>query len=337
MQGRQMSRFIIVLLALLSFVCMGYASSRPEILEMRTCRGVKEWATSFDAKDWTFAFSGSDKYIYCVVKVRIPCGASRSDYSAELEWYTPEGYVYKTQEYNELHSCSVWSLSGYIQVAGTKAATMPGQWKVVFTMKFGPRRSVSFTLGESSSSQSVPSVPESVDLPASPVFANPSLSAEGKWQLGKYVLSVVNSIKFQFAYGVAHVTLIINRPNTDDWVVVGDVAVDTGAFESVLPISVISELGLDPSSGEKIEFHGVVGADVGWEHEMKIGVILFGGGEDTDGYILGKGNEPFFFTIPILFYGDEESSSKLLGRSGVLSCLNLVFDERVLEIVVPND
>jgi len=335
---KQIRWFTIGFLVVLALAWTGYASSRPEIIEMRTCAGVKEWATSFDAQAWTFAFSSSDRFIYCVVKVRVPCDASRSSYSAELQWYTPAGDLYRTQEYKELDNCSVWSLSGAIPVAGTQAADMPGQWKVVFSMKYGPRRSISFTL-EGDRSEPVPSPAKIAGSPGSPLLDNPSVSAEGTWKLRQYTLSVVDSIKFQFAYGVAHVTLILNRPNSDDWVIVEDVAVDTGAFESVLPMAVITELGVDPKSGEKIEFHGVVGTDVGWEHEVRIGVILLGGGEDMDGYILGKGNEPFLFTVPIIFYGDEDSNSasKLLGRSGVLSRLNLVFGERVLEIVVPND
>jgi len=299
---------------------------------------VKEWATSFDAQAWTFLFSSSARFIYCVVKVRVPCDASRHSYSAELEWYTPGGDLYRTQEYKELDRCSVWSLAGSIPVAGTQATGMPGQWKVVFSMKYGPRKTIFFTLG-TDRSEPVPSPPKTAGSPGSPLLDNPNLSAEGTWQLGQYALSVVDSIKFQFAYGVAHVTLILNRPNSDDWVIIEDVAVDTGAFKSVLPMAVITELGVDPKSGEKIEFRGVVGSDVGWEHEVTIGVILLGGGEDADGYILGKGNEPFLFTVPIIFYGDEDSNSasKLLGRSGVLSRLNLVFGERMLEIVVPNN
>ena len=322
----------------LTLAWTGYASSRPEIIEMRTCTEVKEWATSFDAQAWTFLFSSSARFIYCVVKVRIPCDASRHSYSAELEWYTPGGDLYRTQEYKELDRCSVWSLAGSIPVAGTQAAGIPGQWKVVFSMKYGPRKTIFFTLG-TDRSEPVPSPPKTAGAPGSPLLDKPNLSTEGTWQLGQYALSVVDSIKFQFAYGVAHVTLILNRPNSDDWVIIEDVAVDTGAFKSVLPMAVITELGVDPKSGEKIEFRGVVGSDVGWEHEVTIGVILLGGGEDADGYILGKGNEPFLFTVPIIFYGDEDSNSvsKLLGRSGVLSRLNLVFGERMLEIVVPND
>lgn len=328
----------IGLLVVLTLAWTGYASSRPEIIEIRTCTQVKEWATSFDAQAWTFLFSSSVRSIYCVVKVRVPCGASRRSYSAELEWYTPEGDLYRTQEYKELDRCSVWSLAGSIPVAGTEVAGMPGQWKVVFSMKYGPRRTIFFTLG-TDRSEPVPSPPKTAGSPGSPLLDNTNLSAEGTWQLGQYALSVVDSIKFQFAYGVAHVTLILNRPNSDDWVIIEDVAVDTGAFKSVLPMAVITELGVDPKSGEKIEFRGVVGSDVGWEHEVTIGVILLGGGEDADGYILGKGNEPFLFTVPIIFYGDEDSNSasKLLGRSGVLSRLNLVFGERMLEIVVRND
>jgi len=328
----------IGLLVVLTLAWTGYASSRPEIIEMRTCTEVKEWATSIDAQAWTFLFSSSARFIYCVVKVRVPCDASRQSYSAELEWYTPGGDLYRTQEYKELDRCSVWSLAGPIPVAGTQAAGIPGQWKVVFSMKYGPRKTIFFTLG-TDRSEPVPSPPKTADSPGSPLLDKPNLSTEGTWQLGQYALSVVDSIKFQFAYGVAHVTLILNRPNSDDWVIIEDVAVDTGAFKSVLPMAVITELGVDPKSGEKIEFRGVVGSDVGWEHEVTIGVILLGGGEDADGYILGKGNEPFLFTVPIIFYGDEDSNSvsKLLGRSGVLSRLNLIFGERMLEIVVPND
>lgn len=326
------------LIVVLTLAWTGYASSRPEIIEMRTCTAVKEWATSFDAQAWTFLFSSSDRFIYCVMKVRIPCDAQRDSYSAIIEWYAPGGDLYETQKYKDLGRCSIWSLSGSIAVAGTQAAGMPGQWKVAFSMKYGPRRSLFFTLG-TDRSEPVFTPPKPDDSHGRSLLDSPPLSSEGTWQLGEYALSVVDSIKFQFAYGVAHVTLILNRPDSNDWVIVEDVAVDTGAFKSMLPMAVITELGIDPKSGEKIEFRGVVGSDVGWEHEVTIGVILLGGGEDVDGYILGKGNEPFLFTVPIIFYGDEDSNSasKLLGRSGVLSCLNLVFGERMLEIVVQDN
>ena len=107
----------------------------------------------------------------------------------------------------------------------------------------------------------------------------------------------------------------------------------------MLPAEVITKLGVRLESGKKVDFSGVTGSDIGWEHNMQIGVILLGGGEDVDGYILGTNGQPFLFTIPIIFYGKEEdnSASKLLGRTGVLSYLSLLFGERMLTITVRSD
>ena len=320
----------IVLFLIISEI--GLAAARPRILEMRTCRGVKEWQTSFDAQDWTYQFTTQDKYIYCVVKVEIPWSAGK--YTGTIEWYTPNNTLYDRYVFKDLDDGAIWSLAGHISLTGDVPT---GQWKVTFSMNHaGPRKTLFFTINPAAPRPNTRVVPPATTVGTPPASAPSAQPVTGTWQLGRYTLKVADSIKYHYAYGRAHVTLILNRPGSKDWIIVDDVEVDTGADTTMLPEEVGDKLGIDLQSGHKVNFSGVTGADVGWEHQVKIGIIFLGGAGGVDGYILGKNGSPLLFTIPIIFYGTEKdnSASKLLGRTGVLSVLNLSFGERMLTITV---
>lgn len=332
-----------VLVVLVIVLCVGLLGVRgaygasTEVEEMAFGTGIKDiGASSYKLLGKSSSFSTVTDTIWCYVRL----STNTKIIDATFEWYTPQGDLYYSDDLGSLDSGYIWSLRSAIHISGHKAALYPGTWKVKLKLTPGRDPSATFRL-EGSGASPPPSVaPSPVITPPTPITpptTRPDLSHTGGiWQLGDYKLAVVNSIKCQYSYGAAHVTLIVNGPTGKDWMIVQDVEVDTGAFESVLPVSVAEGLGMNPKTGKQVDFNGVTGSDTGWELNMQIGVILLGGGEDVDGYILGTNGEPFLFTIPIIFYGTEEdnSASKLLGREGTLSYLSLLFGERMLTITV---
>jgi len=335
-----------VLVSLAIALCLGLLSvqdaqaASTEVEEMAFGTGIKDQgASTYKLLGKSRSFSTGTDTIWCFVKLT----TYTKILNATFEWYTPEGDLYYSDAHGSLTSGYIWSLRSAIHISGYKAALHPGTWRVKLKLTPGSDPSATFVLegGGGSPPPSVAPLPV-ITLPTPTVTppTSPGLFHNGGiWQLGDYKLAVVNSVKCQYSYGAAHVTLIINGPTSKNWEIVQDVQVDTGAFESMLPAEVITKLGVRLESGKKVDFSGVTGSDIGWEHNMQIGVILLGGGEDVDGYILGTNGQPFLFTIPIIFYGKEEdnSASKLLGRTGVLSYLSLLFGERMLTITVRSD
>lgn len=134
-------------IALLVLAVGGMAwAARPEILEFRTCRQIRETPTSFEPSGWTSSFSIEDEYVYCVVKLRIPSDASRRRYDAELVWYTPAGSVFKEDRFKDLERGYVWSLRSEMKIRGTAAASHPGEWRLKFSVSYGPKRTITFTI-----------------------------------------------------------------------------------------------------------------------------------------------------------------------------------------------
>jgi hypothetical protein len=311
-----------------------------EVEEMAFGTGITDQgASTYKLLGKSSSFSTTTDTIWCFVRLT----THTKILNATFEWYTPEGDLYYSDVHGSLASGYIWSLRSAIHISGYKAALHPGTWTVKLELTPGRDPSATFVLedsGESPPPSVAPSPVITPPTPTTPPTTRPDLSHNGEiWQLGDYKLAVVNSIKCEYAYGAAHVTLIVNGATGKEWIIVQDVQVDTGAFESMLPAGVITNLGVRLETGREIDFSGVTGSDVGWEHNVQIGVILLGGGEDVDGYILGTNRQPFLFTIPIIFYGkeDDSSASKLLGRSGVLSNLSLLFGERMLTITVRPD
>ena len=332
--------FLVIALCLVFLGVQGVQGANTKVEQMAFGTGIKDQgASTYKLLGKSNRFSTATDTIWCFVELV----TYTKILNATFEWYTPEGDLYYSDVVGSLTSGYIWSLRSAIHISGYKASLHPGTWKVKLNLTPGRDPSATFVLENGGGSVSPSTVPSPVITPPTPITTTPTrpdLSHNGGiWQLGDYKLAVVNSIKCQYSYGAAHVTLIVNGPTGKNWIIVQDVQVDTGAFETMLPAEVITKLGVDLESGKKVNFSGVTGSDIGWEHNMQIGVILLGGGEDVDGYILGTNGQPFLFTIPIIFYGKEEddSASKLLGRADVLSNLSLLFGERMLTITVRSD
>lgn len=139
-------------------------AGRPEILELRTCREVKETPYSFEARGWTSSFTAEDAFVYCVAKVRIPGDASWSAYRAQMVWYSPDGSEFRTDEFKDLERGYTWSLWGRLPIRGAPAASLLGAWKVVFSVTYGPSRSTTFTLSSSTKPDDGERLPSSVQV-----------------------------------------------------------------------------------------------------------------------------------------------------------------------------
>lgn len=133
----------VVGVVVLSLAWPGLAGSQPEITEILTC---KERPAQFEARGWTSSFTSEDESVYCLARVAIPASASRRSYSASLKWYTPNGDLYYEHEYEDLKRGYTWALWGSIRVSGARAADLPGPWRVVLLVKFGPRKTQTFTI-----------------------------------------------------------------------------------------------------------------------------------------------------------------------------------------------
>jgi len=117
-----------------------------EITYMRTCSEIVERLNTFEARAWSASFSSQSERVYCVVKLDIPSDASLNKYWATMQWYTPNGDPYEQQKWDNLRRGKTWSLYGAIDVRGTEAADLPGQWRVTFSVRRGPRKTVGFSI-----------------------------------------------------------------------------------------------------------------------------------------------------------------------------------------------
>jgi len=315
-------------------------SAAPLITEFTLCKDITEKTDYYVPVDTTDVFSPNDSHAYCYFSV----WASKT-FKATLRWYTPNGTLYQTDRTDKLQDGCTWHIVRKLEISGTSAASKLGEWRVELTI--APPVALSTAMGgfhpkilttSFSITANTPTSAPSYFPPAviTPQPLTPTTTVRGAWKLGTYSLSITDTIKTQYFHDIAHVTLLVGFPDLHKWTLVQDVHVDTGAFKTMLPIDVAEELGIAVHAGKKIDFKGVTGNDTGWEHELTIGVILLGGGEDVDGYVLGTNSKPYLFSIPIIFYGHEHdgSASKLLGRTGVLSVLDLLFGERVLTIAI---
>ena len=152
MQGRRILCLVVGMLFICLLPGVGWPSSRPDIIYMRTCDEVTERPTQFEASGWTSSF-GSKESVYCVVKADIPphdAPRGRS-YDATMSWYTPGGELYYEHDYNDLERGYIWSLWGSIY-----DASLTGEWRVVFSVKYGARKSLILTVYSSSSPDDAP-------------------------------------------------------------------------------------------------------------------------------------------------------------------------------------
>lgn len=151
--------FVAIALGMLSWA--GVAQSvKPEVLYMRLCENpITHRPTEFLCETWSTTFSTSIEELYCVVQVGIPLGTKRSSYKAYITWYTPGGEVYHRNEYEGLKQGYIWSLLSRIAVRDTRAATLPGTWRVIFSIPGEVTKILFFTLKPEEAGAPIPSPP----------------------------------------------------------------------------------------------------------------------------------------------------------------------------------
>jgi len=159
MRGKHVLWMGIGLLIVSSSVLTAWPSSRPKITYMRTCIRVIKGAAQFDASGWTASFNSGDT-IYCVVKVDVPYDASNFSYDATMSWYTPNGDLYYEHDYDDLERGYIWSLWGSVY-----NASLAGEWRVVFSVTHGPKKSLVFTVGSTVPQDDLSISPPDIGLP----------------------------------------------------------------------------------------------------------------------------------------------------------------------------
>lgn len=114
---------------------------------------VKEegWGTGHS----TPSFSSATAYAYCRVEVEVPRQAAALSYTLVLTWYNPQGKVYQTDTWElgrDPGYYIIYQRVGKLAIAGTTAATMLGEWRVVASIRFeGISKTVRFSIVGSAS------------------------------------------------------------------------------------------------------------------------------------------------------------------------------------------
>ncbi|MGC9530334.1 MAG: hypothetical protein ACP5G2_07010, partial [Candidatus Bipolaricaulaceae bacterium] len=96
------------------------------------------------------SFTVDHEFIYFIAKVRVPRDATWRAYRARLVWHSPDGSEFRVRE--DLERGYIWSLRDRLPVRGSPAAGLPGTWRIVLSISFGPSRSTTFTLAGRSTS-----------------------------------------------------------------------------------------------------------------------------------------------------------------------------------------
>jgi len=134
---------LLLITGLFAIGCV--AGSVPKITSLRTCTSVTQRPSKFEASGWTMRFNVGDT-VYCVVRVDVPHDASRSSYDGTMRWYSPNGDLYYEHDYKNLERGYIWSLRGSID-----EASIAGEWRVTFSLRYATSRSVLFTVSGTSS------------------------------------------------------------------------------------------------------------------------------------------------------------------------------------------
>jgi len=271
-------------------------------------------------------FTTDVEEIVLVVRLSIPSSARFRTYNAVVRWYAPDGSLYLEQEVTDLERGYYWSIARRLEVAGTPAAQLAGQWRVEFAVRHGPKGSLSFTLEHPVVRQApTPSPREEPEQRA---------GTGSEFSFSDYDFRYVSELRVPYFQDAAWVTLAVRPVGGSSWRLVTDVQVDTGASTSLFPGELATELGLDLQSGERVTFRGVTGREEsGWLLKLEMVILLMGGGEtDVDGYVLGENGKPFAMTVPVIF--SQAVDDRLLGREGVLNYVNLSFEAYGLRIAL---
>jgi formylglycine-generating enzyme required for sulfatase activity len=145
-------------------------------------------------------------------------------------------------------------------------------------------------------------------------------------QFGQYDLRKTSLLKCASARGRPYTSILLSQ-DSESWVMLADVLLDSGADTSLFPAWVAEELGIDLSQCPQGTSSGVGGTTTTYYAEVYVALVHMGGIEtDVDGYILAAGGEPLLIKARVAFTKDEANADTyLLGRRDVFDALTLSF------------
>jgi formylglycine-generating enzyme required for sulfatase activity len=145
-------------------------------------------------------------------------------------------------------------------------------------------------------------------------------------RFGDYDLRETSVLKCASARGRPYTSILLSQ-DSESWMMLPDVLLDSGADISFFPAWVAEELGIDLSQCPQGTSSGVGGTTTTWSAEVYIALVHMGGIEtDVDGYILAAGGEPLLIKALVAFSADEANADTfLLGRRDVFDALTLSF------------
>ena len=144
-----MTRFLgfMVILALVA-VAVGAQIMifRPDI-ELELGRGVRERDNCFEIVGKTRYFTPQDEAVYVVIRATIYCSGRRVQ-KGILRWYGPPNgtILYHEEKVSGLKCGYIWCIWRSLKIAGTRAASLVGQWKVQFSIPGIGKKSLMFSI-----------------------------------------------------------------------------------------------------------------------------------------------------------------------------------------------
>ena len=175
------------------------------------------------------------------------------------------------------------------------------------------------------SSPSLPPFPETVLPPTEPDPLGDSSSSV--LTFGDYSLRTTSVLKCASADARPYTSILISSDDKN-WLVLGNVLIDSGADRSFFPAEVAESLGIDLSQCQYGTSSGVGGSTITYYANVYIAIVHFGGIEaDIDGYIMAKGGKPLVIKTLAGFSEDPDNAAiYLLGREDVFDQLSLTFE-----------
>ena len=327
--NRQKRTGIPMIFGLLLFlvVSLAFAESSPRILGMKIFRGTSGQQTSFTNQDLTTDFTTKDKYIYCMIKVKIPpsesaggsslygtSGATQNSakHSAILQWRTPSNEVYSQQRFGDLKQGKTYSFSSHIFLSDGIPA---GQWKVVFSFDHGaPSKSLFFTIVLSNSppearftfSPASPDTRSRVSFSGASSFDSDGSIRSFSWDFGDGHTGVGRYATHAFGHSGIY-TVILTVIDDDG---ASSSTTNTIAIQDVNmpPVAHFTFSPPDPDTSSGVSFNGSASSDS--DGSIRSFKWSFGDGQTSEGryttHVFGHSGT---YTVTLTVIDDDGASS----------------------------
>ncbi len=246
--GRWIAGFALVVGAL---SVIGVAEV-PVVLDHALCKEVGR-SSPYPCRTPSTSFSGADGQVYAWVKL----GTMSEGHALRWEWRGPDGALYHAAAgsipspgHGKYWSWYVvWTA---LDVRGTRAATMPGQWEVALLVDGTRILAMRF--------QMMPTFPAPTSVP--PIESPVGSLASGTWP---------------YTGGAPVVSALVRRdaaPPSSGWTRVSSLLVDTGGSHTLLPRAVADTIGLSLRTGEPITLKDLSGTEIkAWLHWVELALV----------------------------------------------------------------